>query len=153
MKKEIHLKWFYPYSVDTIWDYLTDADLLKQWSTIHRDEPFQAEPGFQWTSTQKARRGWDGIMYLEVLEVVPKKKLAYALKGGPRPGELSLDTVVTYKLIEKEGGTELQLSHTGFQGLKGAFTAFIMEKGWGKFFGKRLATVLNETHHDAHTIR
>jgi len=153
MKKEIHLKWFYPYSVDTIWEYLTDADLLMQWSTIHRDEPFQAKPGFQWTSTQKARRGWDGIMYLEVLEIVPKEKLAYALKGGPRPGELSLDTVVTYKLVEKNGGTELQLSHTGFQGLKGAFTAFIMEKGWGKFFSQRLMKVLNEIQHDTHTVR
>lgn len=153
MKKEIRLKWFYVYPVDTIWDYLTDADLLKEWSTIHRDEAFQPIAGFKWTSKQKPRRGWDGIMYMEVLEVVPRQKLVYALRGGPRPGELSLDTVVTYELVAKNGGTELLLTHTGFQGLKGAFTAFIMEKGWGKFFTKRLAKALNELQHGADAVR
>lgn len=144
MKNEIHLKWFYPYPVETIWEYLTDPDLLKQWSTIHRLEAFNAEVGFKWISKQKPRKNWDGIMYMEVLEVIPNQRLSYSLKGGPRPGVLSLDTVVTYTLESKDGGTELRLDHTGFKGLNGAFTAFIMEKGWGKFFKKRLMNFLKE---------
>jgi uncharacterized protein YndB with AHSA1/START domain len=152
MKKEIHLKLNYPYAVDVIWKYLTDADLLKQWSTINKTEPFKAEVGFKWIEKQKPRRGWDGIMYLEVLEVIPQQKLSYSLKGGPKPGELSLDTVVTYTLIANANGTELRLSHTGFQGFKGAITAFIMEKGWGKFFNKRLNNVLKELQNDEHSI-
>jgi len=144
MKKEIQLNWFYPYPTETIWKYLTDPELLRQWSSIHKTTPFEAREGFEWTEQQKPRRGWDGIMYLKVLEVVPLQRLSYSLKGGPKPGELSLDTIVTYELTSVDGGTELHLSHTGFEGFKGAFTAFIMEKGWMKIFNKRFRKFINE---------
>jgi uncharacterized protein YndB with AHSA1/START domain len=142
MKRSIKLNWFYPYPVETIWDCLTDPDKLKQWNNLSRSD-FKAEIGFKWMEVQKPRRGWDGKMYFEVLEVIPMKKLAYSFKGGPDPQHMTLDTVVTWTLVAKDQGTELHLEHTGFEGLKGFITSLIMEKGWAKHFAKKLMQYLN----------
>jgi uncharacterized protein YndB with AHSA1/START domain len=148
MKRSIKLKWFYPYPVETIWDCLTDPDKLKEWNKLNKSVDFKAEVGFQWMEEQKPRKGWDGKMYFEVLEVIPVKKLSYSFKGGPNPREMTLDTIVTWTIIPKNGGTELQLEHIGFEGLKGFITSFIMEKGWDKHFGKRLMKYLKETENE-----
>lgn len=142
MKSDIKLKWFYPYPVETIWECLTNPALLKQWSLGSGD--FRAEPGFKWVEVKPGRpkMNWDGKMYFEVLEVVPQEKLSYSFKGGPREGVLSLDSIVTWKLLPKEGGTELQLEHTGFEGARGFFTSFVMTFGWKKMAGKKLLKLL-----------
>jgi uncharacterized protein YndB with AHSA1/START domain len=147
MKRDIHLKWFYPKPVSEIWLCLTDPDVLKQWSRLHRTNAFKAEVGFTWMETQKPRRGWDGKMYFKVLEVVPQKRLSYSFKGGPNPSEMTLDTVVTWELVPKKDGTELHLTHTGFKGIKGAITSFIMSKGWNKQITKYLAEYFNNSAH------
>lgn len=143
MKRSIKLKWFYPYPVETLWDCLTDPEKLKEWNNLKRSG-FKAEVGFRWMEEQKPRKGWDGKMYFEVLEVVPLKKLSYSFKGGPNPQTMTLDTVVTWTLTPKNGGTELHLEHTGFEGLKGLITSLIMEKGWNKHFAKKLMNYLKE---------
>lgn len=149
MKRDIHLKWFYPYPPAEIWACLTEADILKQWSGLHRTTDFRAEVGFTWMETQKPRRGWDGKMYFKVLEVVPLRKLSYSFKGGPNPSEMTLDTIVTWELLEKNDGTELHLRHTGFAGLKGAITSFIMERGWNKQLNKRLVKYLTSRKNES----
>jgi uncharacterized protein YndB with AHSA1/START domain len=144
LKREINLRWFYPYSPEEIWDCITNPATLKQWSNLHRNTDFKAEVGFKWMEEQKPRRGWDGKMYFEVLEVVPVEILKYSFKGGPRPGEVTLDTIVTWKLVSKNFGTEVHLCHTGFRGLKGVMTSFIMEKGWDKHFATKLLNYLKQ---------
>jgi len=149
MKRDIHLKWYYPYPPAEIWACLTDPRILKEWSGLHRTTGFKAEVGFQWTETQKPRRGWDGKMYFEVLEVLPHRKLSYSFKGGPNPSEMTLDTIVTWELIARDGGTELHLRHTGFEGLKGTITSFIMERGWNKQVNKRLSKYLTDKKNES----
>jgi uncharacterized protein YndB with AHSA1/START domain len=148
MKRSIKLKWFYPYPVETVWNCITDPDKLKEWSNLSRASDFKAEVGFRWMEEQKPRRGWDGKMYFEVLEVIPLKKLSYSFKGGPDPSTMTLDTIVTWTLITKNGGTELRLEHTGFEGLKGLVTSLIMEKGWNKHYAKKLMKYLTEMEHE-----
>jgi uncharacterized protein YndB with AHSA1/START domain len=141
MKRDIHLKWFYNYPPETIWECLTNPEILKQWSPM---KDFKPEIGFSCQSQQRPRpsQNWDGIMYHTILEIVPMKRLSYSFKGGPKPGEFNLDTVVTWTLEPKDGGTELHLAHTGFTGTKNYFTSFIMEFGWKKIVGKKLHKVM-----------
>ena len=148
MKRDLKLHWFYPYPVEILWRCLTDPEILKQWNLNTTD--FKAEVGFQWMEVQKPRpkMNWDGKMYFEVLEVVPLTKLVYSFKGGPSEGVFNLDTVVTWKLVPKENGTEVQLEHTGFKGLHNMLTSFIMELGWKNKVAKRFAKSI-ETLRDA----
>jgi len=144
MRKDIKLKWFYAYPVETIWKCLTNPEILKEW-WVNTGE-FKAEVGFKWMEVSKPRKqfDWDGKMYFEILEVVPLKKLSYSFKGGPRPGEYNLDTVVTWTLIQREEGTELHLEQTGFSGFKNYMSAFIMEIGWKKQVSKRFKISLGK---------
>ena len=152
MTRNIKLKWFYPYPPDVIWDCLTDPEKLKQWNDHNQSTDFKPEVGFQWTEKQKPRKDWDGIMYFEVLEIIPKKQLSYSFKGGSSPNKMTLDTVVTWTLVPKDGGTELHLKHSGFIGFKGAFISFIMSKGWGKFYAKPLLNYLNENYYELRSV-
>lgn len=147
MQRDLHIKWFYPYPVETIWQCLTDPELLKQWSLNAGD--FKAEVGFKWMMVQPPRpkMKWDGKTYFEVLEIVPLQKLAYSLQGGPAEGVITLDTVVTWKLYPQNGGTELHLHHTGFKGPRNIFTSFIMEMGWKKKVIKRLEKAMQQFIH------
>ncbi len=150
MERNVRLKWFYPYPVETIWECLTEPELLKQWSL--RSGDFKAEVGFKWMEVQppRPRMGWDGKMYFEVLEVIPLQKLAYSFKGGPAEGVITLDTIVTWTLSPKDNGTELHLAHTGFKGPKNIFTSFIMEMGWKNKVIKRLEKILQQVTHEQH---
>ena len=145
MKNEIHLEQFYPYPVARIWECLTNPGILREWSNLNKTVPFEARVGFTCTETAKPRPGWDGNMYFEVLEVIPEQKLVYSFRGGPEPGVLNLDTIVIWSLVHQEGGTLLKLDHTGFTGLRGAMTSFMMEKGWQKSFFRRLEVLLNQS--------
>jgi uncharacterized protein YndB with AHSA1/START domain len=147
MKRDIKIKWFYPYPVETLWECLTDPEILKQWSLSSTD--FRAEVGFKWMEAQKPRpkMNWDGKMYFEVLEVQPKQKLVYSFRGGPSEGVFNLDTVVTWTLWPKDNGTELQLEHTGFKGLHNFFASFFMEHGWKNKVAKRFAKSIEQLLH------
>lgn len=153
MKRQISLEWFYPYPVETLWECFTNPEILKQWNRLSTKGDFKAEVGFQWMESQKPRKGWDGKMYFEILDVIPQKRLKYSFKGGPEPGKITLDTIVTWDFQAVEGGTKVHLLHTGFEGIKGFVTSLIMTKGWGKHTGKGLLAFLN-SHADAlHELR
>jgi uncharacterized protein YndB with AHSA1/START domain len=143
MQRDIKLKWFYNHPVETIWECLTNPEILKHWTPGGGD--FKAEVGHRWMEARKPKpaMNWDGKMYFEVLEIVPMKKISYSFKGGPREGEINLDTVVTWILVPKDGGTELQLEHTGFKGPRNYFTGMIMELGWKKNVNKKFVRALN----------
>ena len=65
--------------------------------------------------------------YCQVLEVVPHKLLSYSWRKGKSENEITVDSVVTWKLTPKNGGTELQLHHTGFTLLEDTMAH---AKGW-----------------------
>lgn len=136
MTRTIIHKWYYEHDINTVWEYLTKSDLIAQWLM---DNDFKPIVGHEFTfKTQpKIKFGFDGTVYGKVLEIVPQKKLVYSWKGGAS-GKTSLDTIVTWTLTEKNGGTELLLEHSGFKGVKNYLPYFIMGKGWQKIV-KRLA--------------
>lgn len=153
MKRDIKLKWFYPHPVEVIWECLTNPEILKEWSLQSGD--FKAEVGFKWMAESKPRpkMDWDGKMYFEVLEIVPLQKLSYSFKGGPREGVYNLNTVVNWILVPKDGGTELHLEQTGFDGMKNYISSFIMEMGWRNKVAKRFQVSLAKYLNDRTTVR
>jgi uncharacterized protein YndB with AHSA1/START domain len=139
MQRDIRHTWFLQSPPETVWDYLTIPELLAQWLM---ESDFQPVVGhkFMFNTKPKVKLGFDGMIYCEVLEVNPIKKLVYSWKGGPGKGKITLDSVVTWTLVPKDNGTELQLVHAGFTGVKNYISYLIMNKGWEKII-KRL------THH------
>lgn len=146
MKRDILVKWFFPHPPEDVWECLTNADLIGQWLMPN---DFKAVPGhkFRFHSKPRVKMGWDGIVYCEVTEVVPMKRLCYTWKGGPRPGVYNLDTLLVWTLTPKDNGTELVLEHKGFEGWKNFIASLIMEKGWKNKIAKRFEEIVKQITH------
>lgn len=139
MNKTILHQWFYNHSPERVWEYLTDATLLGQWLMPN---DFKAEVGHQFTfnALPRPRFGFDGKIYCKVLMVEPLERISYSWRGGS--GEkVTLDSVVTWTLTSRDGGTLLTLEHSGFKGVKNLITYLVMNKGWIKI-AKRMETQL-----------
>lgn len=146
MERDIKLNWYFEQSPEQVWQCLTNVELLNQW---FMQSDFKAEVGhhFRFVSKPKPAVGWDGIVYSEVLEVIPNKKLVYTWKGGPKPGVINLDTVLIWTLRPQQNGTLLTLEHKGFKGMKNFLSSFIMEKGWQINIERKFMKVLVKYSH------
>lgn len=146
MERAIRHTWFFPHSPERVWDYLTKPELLEQWLMESNFSPVVGHQ-FQFHTKPIVKFNFDGKIYCQVLEIEQPKKLVYSWKGGnSKKGEISLDSVVTWTLTPKDGGTELQLVHSGFRGLKNFMSYIIMNQGWLKI-AKRLLKNLNQSAH------
>lgn len=146
MQRDIKHLWFFPHSPELVWEYLTDPELLSQWFMEGDFSPVVGHR-FQFNTKPKVKVGFDGNIYCEVLEIVPFKRISYSWKGGPGPGKITLDSVVTWTLRAVDGGTELLLEHTGFKGFRNYIPYLIMNKGWVKI-SNRLADRLNSYRYE-----
>jgi len=144
MQRDLVIKWYFAHPAEKVWRYLTDADLVSQWLMKNDFKPVVGHK-FQFHSKPLPKMGWDGIVYCEVLEIIPHQKLVYNWKGGPRPGVIELDTVLTWTLSADGDGTRLVLEHSGFKGFKNMISSLFMERGWKKGIPRRLAKLLNDT--------
>lgn len=59
---------------------------------------------------------------------VEARRLSFSWRGG----EDGDPTVVTFTLEPSDGGTRLQLEHSGFHGIGGFFTRLVLARGWKK---------------------
>lgn len=149
MEKDIRHQWFLQHPPELVWAALTEKEQLSQWLMENDMQPIVGHK-FRFVTKPRIKMGFDGIVYCEVLEVMPFKRFSYSWKGGPRKGVITLDSVVRWTLIPKNGGTELVLEHTGFKGWKNYFSYLVMNMGWvkiGKRFIARLNKIANEATH------
>lgn len=107
MQNEIKQTWFFPQSPHAIWEYLTQPELIEQWLT---KTDFQLKLGHQFGWIKQSGSSTD----CEILEIIPDKLLSYSWKVKDPNGKITVDSKVVWILSEKEGGTELQLQHSGF---------------------------------------
>lgn len=121
----------------------TVSELLEQWLMKNTFQPVVGHK-FNFYTKPIPKMGFDGIVYCEVLEVVPCKKLVYTWKGGSSPENLTLDTILIWTLTPREDGTDLLLEHKGFKGFKNYITSLFMGSGWRKHISRRLISILNE---------
>lgn len=139
--RTITVEYDLPYPPTKVWRALTEPSLLAKWLM-----PGDIAPviGHKFTMKTAPMGQWDGTVYCEVLAVDPGKHLSYSWKGGSDDNAeygKPLDTVATWTLTEKPGGTLLLLEHSGFREQdEFAFTA--MNSGWKSHGGTRLERVL-----------
>jgi uncharacterized protein YndB with AHSA1/START domain len=131
MPDNIKHQLFFPHHPQEVWEYLTRADLMELWLMPNNFKPVRGHD-FQFRIKPMPQLDFDGIVYCKVLEVVPYQLLSYSWKAGPGEGKIDLDSIVVWKLMPKDNGTELLLEHTGFGGYGnfGMFSA--MNEGWFK---------------------
>ena len=137
VKNRIIKKRFYPYPQSMIWEALTEADALSEW--LMPVYGFELKEGTKFQFKTKPSVGFDGNVYCEVITARPEDFLQFTWKGG----NMKQPTLVTWKLREVEGGTQLELEHSGFVGASGWFIKQILNFGWNALLKKKLLNFLN----------
>jgi len=112
MQKDIQQAWFFTKSPKEVWEYLTKPDLIEQWLMKSDFQPVAGHK-FRFTFEPKENSRYEGIVYCEVLEVIPFTKLSYSWYGSTNDRKRKFSSVVMWTLVPKENGTELQLQHSG----------------------------------------
>jgi uncharacterized protein YndB with AHSA1/START domain len=113
MAKVIKHQYFFSHPVETVWEYLTNSELMGQWLMKNDFEPLVGHE-FQFRTGAKANLNFDGIFYCKVLEIEPLRKLVYSWNCGPGESKINLESVVTWQLEARKNGTEVFLDHRGF---------------------------------------
>lgn len=124
-----------PHPPEKVWRALTDPALLAEWLLPVFD--LSLEPGAAFTFRRDPMPGWDGVVHCRVRESDPPRRLSYAWVVG------DMDTVVTFTLSARPGGTRMTLVQSGFrpdqrQNFGGA------RYGW-KMMGGKLEALLDRT--------
>ncbi len=140
MADDIRHQFFFPHKPEIVWEYLTRADLMELWLMPNDFQPVLGHD-FQFKIKPIPQFDFDGIIYCKVLEIVPYKMLSYSWKTGPGSGKIDLDSIVLWKLIPKDNGTELLLEHTGFKNYKNISMFSAMSEGWYKNIQKIAALI------------
>ena len=131
MSQSIQHQYFFPHPPEVVWEYLTNAELLAQWIMKNDFQPVIGHD-FQFRIDPIPSLNFDGIVYCKVLEIVPFKRLSYSWRSGPGNGDITLDSVVVWKLVSKDDGTELSLDHSGFSETENLNMFNAMNGGWLK---------------------
>ena len=131
MTASIHQERHLAHPAAAVWRALTDPLLSARWLmpgdvSTHVGHSFTLET-----------RGW-GLTQCVVLAAEAERLFCFSWKNPP------LDTVVTWTLTPEDGGTRLQLEHSGFDlddpQQRMAFDG--MGHGWGSMLDDRLPPVL-----------
>jgi uncharacterized protein YndB with AHSA1/START domain len=145
MAASIKHQLFFPHPPAVVWEYLTNAELMKLWLMPNDFEPIEGHE-FTFRINPMPAFDFDGIIYCRVLEIDPFKKLSYSWQLGPGDGSINVDSVVHWELRPRDNGTELLLHHGDFIILKNMGIFEAMNKGWLDNMHKILAR-LNETNY------
>jgi uncharacterized protein YndB with AHSA1/START domain len=145
MAKIIRHQFFYPHPTETVWEYLTNPELMAQWLMKNDFQPIVGHD-FQLRTSPIPSLDFDGIFYCKVLEIVPLKKLSYSWKSGPGKGKITLDSVVIWQLEPKDKGTEVLLEHSGFAKKENLDFYNGLLHGWLEKFQK-IEKLLNTAQH------
>jgi uncharacterized protein YndB with AHSA1/START domain len=110
---------------DKVWRALTQPHLIEAW--LMKND-FQAEVGHRF----QLRGDWGGVLDCEVLAIEPNRTLAYRWDHAHADPAFALESVVTFTLEPRNGGTHLRMEQSGFRpGQKQAYGGARM--GWAKF--------------------
>ncbi|MDB5023540.1 MAG: hypothetical protein JWP78_1295 [Mucilaginibacter sp.] len=145
MTKVIKHQFFFAHPAERVWEYLTKPELMEQWLMKNDFQPIIGLD-FQFRTGPIPSLDFDGIFYCKVLEVIPFEKLSYSWKSGPGEGEITLDSVVIWKLEPKDKGTELFLEHSGFAKKENLDFYTGLLHGWLEKFQK-MDELLNAVQH------
>ena len=146
MTRVIKHQYFFPHPPATVWEYLTKSELMAQWLMKNDFQPIVGLD-FQFRTGPIPSLDFDGIFYCKVLEIVPLKKLSYSWNSGPGNGEITLKSVVVWKLQATDKGTEVFLEHSGFEKKENLDFYNGLMHGWLEKF-QNIANLLKASEHD-----
>lgn len=135
MKRSVVLERDYAYSIDTVWEALTDSEAMSEWLMPNNFQPYV---GHRFTFKTAPSIGFDGIVQCEVISVIKPTQLAYTWQGGA----MKSPTTVTWRLRETATGTHLTLEHSGFEGLAGVAISYLLGMGWRNLLMRRFPNCL-----------
>lgn len=139
MKRTLRFEVTYPHPPSAVWRVITTREHLASWLMPNDFEP---RVGHKFQFRSKPVGGWDGIVKSEVLELVPERKLVITWTSNV------IDTRVAIMLEPEGTGTRLTLLHTGFKGMKGVMTSFILGMGWKGIVRKRIPDLVARLERD-----
>lgn len=96
---------FYPYSVEQVWQVLTDRRSLSTWLMDNNYEP---RLGCKFWFLKHSVPGLEEFIYCEVLELNAPERLTYTWQDG----SMQPPTTVTWLLTSQTEGTQLCLEHS-----------------------------------------
>ncbi|MGF1665095.1 MAG: SRPBCC domain-containing protein [Acidimicrobiia bacterium] len=120
---------------EELWELVATSEGLAEWLMPN---DFAPVVGHRFTFTDTPRPPfYDGLVGCEVLELDPPRLLTISWAGGP------VDTVVTFRLVPLGSGrTRLELTHTGFSGLKAGIVRAILGLGWSRLLRRHIPRAL-----------
>lgn len=125
--KDLIIERVFDAEIKTVWQALTDKDLMEQW--YFNVSEFKTVVGFKFEFWGGEEGGKQWKHLCEITEVIPQRKLTYSWQYEGYSGI----SYVTFELFEAEKGTKLILTHSGL----GSFPDDIPElaihnfkKGW-----------------------
>lgn len=145
MTKVIKHQYFFAHPVETVWEYLTNSELMAQWLMKNDFQPILGHE-FQFRTGGKPNLNFDGIFYCKVLDIDPPKTLSYSWNCGPGNGEINLKSVVTWQLEPRDNGTEVFLDHRGFEKAENLDMYHGLMHGWLEKF-TNIEKLLNPENH------
>lgn len=113
MMKIIKHQFSFAHPVETVWEYLTDSELLASWLMKNDFKPVIGHE-FQFRTGPVPAMNFDGVFYCKVLAIVPLKHLSYSWNSRSDDGNINMESVVNWNLVPTEKGTDLFLEHSGF---------------------------------------
>lgn len=113
MTKIIKHQFSFAHPVETVWEYLTDSELLASWLMKNDFKPVIGHE-FQFRTGPVPAMNFDGVFCCKVLAIVPLKHLSYSWNSRSGDGNINMESVVNWNLVPTEKGTDLFLEHSGF---------------------------------------
>ncbi len=150
MKRIIKHQFFYPHPKETVWEYLTNPELMEQWLMKNNFQPVVGAD-FQFRTGPIPSLNFDGIMHCKVLEIVPFERLSYAWNCGPGEGKINLNSVVVWRLEPTAKGTTLFLEHSGFAKEENLDFYNGFNQGWVEKLNKIEQHLKNSNHANTNT--
>lgn len=123
MKRHLRYERQLRHPVERVWRALTEPELMGRWLM---ETDFEPTIGHRFEFHTDPARGFDGVLYGEVIQVEAPHKIAYTFIGGM----MRHKTMVTWTLIPENEGTRLILEHTGFTGFADIAISGIIGLGW-----------------------
>ncbi len=122
IQKSVHLAC----DAQTVWDHLTQPDLLGKW--FHPAlAPMEDGAEFTLVSQNDDER----MCFGKVLEMQPPRYMKWDFSVGPLNGQM---TTVEWRIDDTPGGVRLSLEHTGLPKGADAYGLILaLDKGWHGF--------------------
>ncbi len=117
--------------IEVVWGYLSEADKMREWMLAVDKSP---APGQRFTLSGEPQGDWDGRINCRVIEMDAPTRMVFTWNHNM----IGCDTLVEITLAENsEGGTTLNLVHSGFEQVDGDMAAAIASHndGWDMHLG------------------